>query len=857
MIVLLQAFVWPLTPCLIPSKPYFVYVLWSRQAALHRAECEVTPGNVVFAYPPGALQNKARPRFTVWRAAPDRGRVILARGRKKCNLRLAYETASNRHSMYELHKLGWHSFQQLCLTVTREVLGQTVQSFLDSRDGGRDGAFAGQWRTQTEEDLSGRFVIQCKFTSLPHKALRLSDVAEELRKVERLVKQNRCDCYLLLTNALVSGVADEGIETAFLERGVKQFRCFGGDWISQQIRDHKRLRMLVPRIYGLGDLSQILDERAYQQARAILDSMKEDLSKVVLTETYNTAVRSLEEHGFVLLLGEPASGKTTLAGLLAMSGIDQWAASTLKLDKAADVVRHWNPNEPSQFFWIDDAFGVTQYESLLVFDWNRVFSKVKAMLDRGARMVFTSRDYIYNRAKKDLKETAFPLLRESQVVIDVRNLTTKERQQILYNHIKLGTQSREFRREVKPYLDELAAHPRFVPETARRLGSPLFTNNLTLTRTALIEFVDQQQQFLEDVIRGLDKDSKAALALIFMSNDALESPIQLRSSEEAALVKLGATLGETIVALTALQNSLVSHVREEGRALWRFRHPTIGDAFASLLLQSAELMDIYLLGAPADKLLSTITCGDVGLKNAVIVPRRLYGIVLDKLSQKVEEAGRVARQSAWHRQRELDAFLTYRADKEFLDLYLKERPSTLERVSRPGLYLDAVSEVGLARRLFDFGLLAEQWREVFVRTVSDYAIEGSDGHALTNEGIQEMFSPEEWDDLLRRVRSELLPNLDEARMVLEDNHDARHDPEEHMQSFFWLLEGIERQFGNERCVLEIIRVQRGQAGSWIASRQEDAERDEAGWLEPDYDVLEHVGSGPTTSRRSVFDDVDS
>ena len=47
--------------------------------------------------------------------------------------------------MYDLHILGWHSFQQLCLTITREVFGQTVESFLDSSDAGKDGAFAGTW----------------------------------------------------------------------------------------------------------------------------------------------------------------------------------------------------------------------------------------------------------------------------------------------------------------------------------------------------------------------------------------------------------------------------------------------------------------------------------------------------------------------------------------------------------------------------------------------------------------------------------------------------------------------------------------------------------------------------------------
>lgn len=36
------------------------------------------------------------------------------------------------------------------------------------------------------------------------------------------------------------------------------------------IRDSKRLWKMVPRVYGLGNLSQILEERAYNQATAVL-----------------------------------------------------------------------------------------------------------------------------------------------------------------------------------------------------------------------------------------------------------------------------------------------------------------------------------------------------------------------------------------------------------------------------------------------------------------------------------------------------------------------------------------------------------------------------------------------------------
>src|SRR4051812_23179481 len=359
--------------------------------------------------------------------------------------------------MYQLHTLGWHSFQQLCLTIAGEIIGQTVESFLNSNDAGMDGAFAGKWKPQGEvhENLSGQFVVQCKFTSKANYSIHLSDVSMEQIKVRRLVEQGHCDSYVLMTNCEVSGKRANEIKDLFRSAGAKHVVVLGPTWICQQIRENKRLRMLVPRVYGLGDLSQILDERAYLQGRAVLESLREDLGKTVVTDAYRRAAEAIDKHGFVLLIGEPAAGKTTIASLLAMAAVDQWNASLLKLDDPSKVVEHWNPDEPSQFFWIDDAFGVTQYEAFLVRGWNHIFPQIRTMLRQGARIVMTSRDYIYNRARNDLKEGAFPLLQESQVVIDVHNLTRDEKRQILYNHLKLGGQPRVFREKVKPYLESV------------------------------------------------------------------------------------------------------------------------------------------------------------------------------------------------------------------------------------------------------------------------------------------------------------------------------------------------------------------------------------------------------------------
>src|ERR1039458_959143 len=65
--------------------------------------------------------------------------------------------------------------------------------------------------------------------------------------------------------------------------------------------------------------------------------------------------------------------------------------------------------------------------------------------------------------------------------------------------------------------------------------------------------------------------------------------------------------------------SLVQYIHTDEVAMWRFKHPTVGDAYAGLLLQSPELLGIYVHGSPIDKLLGQVTCGDVGLERAVVL----------------------------------------------------------------------------------------------------------------------------------------------------------------------------------------------------------------------------------------------
>jgi hypothetical protein len=299
----------------------------------------------------------------------------------------------------------------------------------------------------------------------------------------------------------------------------------------------------------------------------------------------------------------------------------------------------------------------------------------------------------------------------------------------------------------------------------------------------------------------------------------------------------------------------VQFILTEAAAFWRFKHPTIGDAFAALLLENPELLGIYVQGSPIDKLVGQITCGNVGLENAVALPATFSPLVLKRLndfSSSQQFKSRLL--SRWSARTEVNRFLAFRCSKEFLTRYIQEHPEVIDEVSRPGLYLSAVSEVDLAVRLHEFGLLPEHCRKRFVATVTSYAIEGEDLHALGSLGIQTVFTEAEIDELRARVRTELLPKLAEVRRTWQYNRASDLDPDEHMQPFLDSLSTLKEEFADEAKMIRIIDREAELAREWISEQlADDSEEQETnGRSFGDVDASDH----PPAQDRGIFDDVD-
>ncbi len=671
---------------------------------------------------------------------------------------------------FPLHLLGWKAFQDLCVGVAEECLRRPVQSFLPNNDAGRDGAFVGRW--DGDDPAAGESTIQCKFTSKLDSNLSLSMLSDELDKAAKLAALGLASDYIILTNHPVTGASELAIKAAFEAVGVGRCRIFGADWITRQIRTSPRLRMMAPRLYGLGNLNDLLDGRAYKQAQLILSAMGDDLQRLVVTDAHRRSVRAISAHNMVLLLGAPAAGKSTIGASIAIGAADIWKSSTIRATCPEDIQRHLS-SDGSQFFWIDDAWGNTQYQRHGIEAWNQIFPLMNGAMRRGTRFLITSRDYIWNAAKRDLKIPAMPALGRSQVVINVQELSGSEKAQILYNHLKLGDQPKSFLSNIKSILPAIAERSDFLPETARRLGSTFFAKNLPTDQGSITRFFAQPQSFLQDTIASLSAECRAAIAVVFLNGGAVRSPVSSVELSRGADV-FGATPSAVRDELQSLNGSLLLLAQDEAGPYWTYKHPTVSDAFAKYVSGSPELVEVYLRGAKPESIIYEVICAGAAIANApVIVPTTLH----DLLAQRIEVLDN----------HYIRTFLSYRSNAAFSALMIAKKPAILETLWVFAEPIKDDSDAQLLAALHSQGVLPEDLRRNFFEKSREALLENADVSALDEAFLRPVLTTEERKILLEDVSQKVLPRVAHYVKAVRSAWNSEYSPEDH-------FEALERSF---------------------------------------------------------------
>jgi hypothetical protein len=409
------------------------------------------------------------------------------------------------------------------MQVMRVVLGETCTRFRPGPDGGRDGWFQGEAKKLlvSQNKLTGNFIVQCKHTSLAHDPLNGGKLTPEIAKVEKAAAISTFH-YILMTNRQVSAQNELAIRETFEAiSGMGHCLVLSETWIEDTIDAHPKLLRMVPRLYGIGDLSQIVSYVIQQQTVAVLEDMASSLRTFVL-------------------VGPPASGKSAIAASLCMVNLAQDAeVRVLRIEHADQFKDTWSPDDRHTIYWVDDVFGETTLDDDRLKEWSAALAKVEAARKREARIIFCTRDYILAAAEPRLKRTKADLINDARVRVDVTDLSEGERDGILYNHIKDGDISKPQKRNLKRYLSSVARLRSFSPELARRLGSKRFNTMHMPSEQELRSFFNNPVQHFRDIIHGLSGTETAALAVCLLSNNSVSDPVPDDALAEAVLRSYG------------------------------------------------------------------------------------------------------------------------------------------------------------------------------------------------------------------------------------------------------------------------------------------------------------------------------
>lgn len=509
-------------------------------------------------------------------------------------------TLAKKPAPANLDKLTWQEFERLITFYLKEKVGQGLSVFGGSKDQGRDATFHGVANEYPSKSRpwKGDWIFQIKHrtsrTKTPdeiEKAL-LNSLAAEL---EKIFKKHafKCDNYVYVTNLNVSNSfrsdALSVLKSFFAAKlpskklpnlGVIEYKD-----LEPYIAENAFIRRAFPPLLNFADLESALLTKEDTKNKGYLKTARANVNTFVSTEHYLTAVNLVDKLHFVMLVGDPASGKTTIVETLALAFLEEGTFKPYfirKPDEFFVIDSFLSPSEKALFI-CDDIFGQHELDAEKLADWSDYFKSVVGLLDGNRRFVFTTRKYIYKEfERKSGLRAFFPDESDpSRFVIKLIDLKRDEREEILEKHLAESNLPIQIVNAALRSKNEILDSKDFSPEVIRSLVALLKSKDLSQVPETISTHIKYPNRYLFDLFDGIAQDKRLLLLSVAIAQNKIITNVEsrygelLRDSHLTALIRFETFINE-------LDGSIVRQREYSDSIEVEYYHPSMFDVIVGI-----------------------------------------------------------------------------------------------------------------------------------------------------------------------------------------------------------------------------------------------------------------------------------
>ncbi len=177
------------------------------------------------------------------------------------------------------------------------------------------------------------------------------------------------------------------------------------------------------------------------------NELKKKLRLYVITPSLNRARQVLEKNNFVIITGEPGSGKTVTAELLIYEYIKNDYELIYIYDDIKEAEKKIQPDDKKQIFYFDDFLGSNSLEIAKAKGSETALLKILRRISNAInkKFVLTTRTFLLNTAIEESEKLRNFNLKAKESLLQLNEYDTFGKLNILNNHIEESSLSSELK----------------------------------------------------------------------------------------------------------------------------------------------------------------------------------------------------------------------------------------------------------------------------------------------------------------------------------------------------------------------------------------------------------------------------